>query len=199
MLSSREAEELIKLGRKAVLSVFEGRDLEVPEDIKEKFSQKMGVFTTILTYPHKELRGCVGIPYPIYPLWYGVIHSSLSASFKDPRFPPLQKEEFDSVIWELSILTNPEEVPKKFLPQAVEVGKDGLMVEREGIRGLLLPQVPVRYGWSAEEFLEHTCLKAGLSKDCWKDPKVKVYKFRSEVFEEESPWGKVHKAETSCP
>lgn len=59
----------------------------------------------------------------------------------------------------------------------------------------MLPQVACRYGWSEVEFLEHTCLKAGLPKDCWKERDVRVYRFTGEVFEEEEPWGKVKRLE----
>lgn len=195
MLSSEEAKELILIGRRSVLSVFEGVNLEVPKELKDKFSQKRGVFTTLLTFPDKALRGCVGVPYSVYPLWRAVISSSISASFRDPRFPPLKKEELDSVIWELSLLTEPEEVDKESLPGAIRVGLDGLIVEESSRRGLLLPQVAVRYGWSPEEFLSFTCLKAGLERDCWRRKDVKIYRFQSEIFEEVEPWGEVRQVE----
>ncbi|WP_457601307.1 TIGR00296 family protein [Hydrogenivirga sp.] len=199
MLSLEDAKKLIVLGRNAVLGVFAGEEIELPESLKEEFSDKRGVFTTLLTYPDRELRGCIGVPYPVYPLWYGVIYSSVSAAFRDPRFPPLQREELNRVVWELSVLTPPEEVPKEKLPEAVCVGRDGLIVELGGAKGLLLPQVAPRYGWSPVEFLEHTCLKAGLDRDCWKDPEARVFRFESEVFEEVEPWGEVMKVEgKSC-
>lgn len=199
MLNLEEAKELIALGRAAVVGVLKGAELEIPESIKERYARKRGVFTTLLTYPEKELRGCIGVPYPQYPLWYGVIYSSVSAAFKDPRFPPLTENEVDRVVWELSILTEPKEVPKGELPEGIQVCRDGIIVELGSAKGLLLPQVAPRYGWSPVEFLEHTCLKAGLDKNCWKDPKARVFKFESEIFEEVEPWGEVVKVETgSC-
>ncbi len=195
MLSSEEAKELITLGRLAVQSVLRGREPVVPSQLRERFSSKRGVFTTLLTFPDKELRGCIGVPYPLYPLWQAVLYSSINSAFKDPRFPPLRGEELDKTIWELSILTEPKEVPLEELPHAVRVGVDGLMVELGDAKGLLLPQVPLRYGWSAVEFLENTCLKAGLSKDCWKNPDAKIKRFQSEVFEEVEPWGEVKRVE----
>lgn len=195
MLNSEEAKELIHLGRNAVLSVFRGGKLIVPEPIKERYPYKRGVFTTLLTYPEKNLRGCIGVPYPQYPLWYAVIYSSVSAAFKDPRFPPLREEELGKIVWELSILTEPEEVPKELLLDGICVGRDGLIVDLHGIRGLLLPQVAPRYGWEPIDFLENTCLKAGLDRDCWKDPDAKVFRFESEIFEEVEPWGEVRRIE----
>ncbi len=195
MLSLEEARELVRIGRLSVLRALEGKEPEVSEEIKDRFRAKRGVFTTLLTYPERELRGCVGVPYPVYPLWLAVIRSSLSAAFKDPRFPPIRADELSRVVWELSILTDFEELPKEDLPKGIRVGLDGLMVEERGVRGLLLPQVAPRYGWGSVEFLEHTCLKAGLPKDCWRDEDVKVFRFQSEIFEEEEPWGEVKRVE----
>lgn len=195
MLSSREAKELIKLGRKAVLCAIRGRELIVPSGLKERFNQKRGAFTTLLTFPNKELRGCVGIPVPLYPLWLSVVRSSVSSALRDPRFPPLREEELSETVWELSLLTEPEELSKEDIPESIDPGIEGLIVEKGDIRGILLPQVASKYGWSAVEFLENTCLKAGLSKDCWKEKNVKVYKFRSYVFEEVEPWGEVKRIE----
>ena len=65
----------------------------------------------------------------------------------------------------------------------IEVGRHGLIVEKGYRRGLLLPQVPVEHRWTVITFLEHTCLKAGLPRDAWKQgARVKV--FEAEVFGE---------------
>ncbi|RUM29542.1 MAG: TIGR00296 family protein [Aquifex sp.] len=187
--------ELIHLGRFAVWNAFEGKEISIPEHLKEKYSQNMGVFTTLKTYPEHNLRGCIGVPLPVYPLWYATVYSSLQAAFQDPRFYPLRKEEFDKVVWEITLLTPPEEikVPKEELPEVIEIGKDGLIIERGENKGLLLPQVPVEHGWSPIEFLEYTCLKAGLPKDCWKCRDTKVYRFSGEVYQEKEPFGEVEK------
>lgn len=191
MLGSEEAKELIELGRKVVLSSLESAKLEVPESLKLKFSEKMSVFTTLLTYPEEELRGCIGVPEPLLPLWKAVIESSLGASFKDPRFSPLKKEELSKVLWEISFLQGFERIDMELLEKLVRVGRHGLMVVCRCRKGLLLPQVAVKYGWSVKEFLENTCRKAGLSKECWKDTSCKVYIFESSVFKEVKPWGEV--------
>ncbi len=193
MLSSQEAEELIYLGRQAVRSFLRGESFKVSQDLKARFSIKKGLFTTLLTFPDKQLRGCVGVPSPVYPLWYGIVLTSLSSALKDPRFPPLRIEEVDSVLWEISLLGKVKRVSRKSLPGNLNVGREGLIVERENRTGLLLPQVAIRNRWNAEEFLEHTCLKAGLPKNCWRDSNTKVYKFTADIFEEVEPWGPVKK------
>ncbi len=189
--------ELIDLGRSAVWKAFENENLIVPEFIKKKYSEKRGVFTTLRTYPEHELRGCIGIPYPVYPLWYAVVYSSLQSAFKDPRFKPLKKEEFEKVIWEITLLSKPQEIKteRERIPEEINIGKDGLIVEWKEYKGLLLPQVPLEYGWSAEEFLDYTCVKAGLPKGCWKNKDVKIYKFSGEVYAEKEPFGEVVKLE----
>jgi len=192
----KEAKELIRLGREAVEKAFKGEKPEVPPEVREKYGQRMGVFTSIKRYPTNELRGCIGVPLPVYPLWYGVIYSSLQSAFQDPRFEPLRPEELDEVVWELSLLTPPEEVKEKErLPEVIKVGRDGLVVERGPYKGLLLPQVPVEQGWNAEQFLDYTCLKAGLPPGCWRDPETKVYRFSGEVFKELEPYGQVVRVE----
>ncbi len=193
MLSSEEARELITLGRRSVMSVLEGEDLQVEGDLKERFSQKRGVFVTLMTYPESRLRGCIGIPYPLYPLWRGVIEASVGAAFRDPRFEPLRREDLGRTVWELSLLSVPQEVPKDKLFETIRIGRDGLLVEKGQTRGLLLPQVPVKQGWGVEEFLRNTCLKAGLSPDCWRDEDVKIYRFITEVYKEVEPWGEVRR------
>jgi len=189
----KDVKELISLGREAVRSILEEKDFSVPEEIRKKFSEKRGVFVSLKTFPENELRGCIGVPLPLYPLWYGVVYSSIQSAFKDPRFPPLRRDELDSVRWELTLLTPPEEltISREKLPSVVKVGEDGLIIEYGGRSGLLLPQVPIEHGWSAEEFLDYTCLKAGLPPGCWKSEGVKIYKFKGEVFEEEEPMGKI--------
>jgi len=191
VIGSAQAKELIRVARKAVAEAFEGREFIPEDEFRRKYSEKRGVFITILTHPRKELRGCIGVPYPVMPLWQAVIHSALSSAFKDPRFQPLKREELDKVIFELSILTVPEEIDKGRLFEEVRIGSHGLIVEKGSAKGLLLPQVAVKYGWDPREFVENTCLKAGLSRECWKEKDVKIYRFSGEVYEEVEPWGEV--------
>jgi len=99
---------------------------------------------------------------------------------------------------EISVLTVPEIVkvsdPKEY-PTKIKVGKDGLIMEYGYYSGLLLPTVPVEQKWDEEDFLSQTCYKAGLPLDMWLSPKVRIYKFQSQVFKEEKPNGKVIEVE----
>ncbi|MCG7854414.1 MAG: TIGR00296 family protein, partial [Methanoregulaceae archaeon] len=126
------------------------------------FQKKRGVFVTLTR--DGELRGCIGFPYPILPLTEALSDAAISAATRDPRFPPVRAPELPLLRIEVTILTVPEPLTAapEARPAAVEVGKHGLIVQGYGRSGLLLPQVPVEWGWDSTEFLDHTCMKAGL-------------------------------------
>lgn len=196
-LSLEEGKLLVKLARKAVEDYLKtGKQISTPNDIPKKFLQPCGVFVTInsIGKGEKELRGCIGYPYPTTPLAQAVIESAISSATQDPRFYPLSLSELDHVVFEVSVLTPPKliEVAKTSeYPSRIKVGEDGLIVERGMFKGLLLPQVPVEWEWNEEEFLCQCCIKAGLPPDNWLLKDTKIYKFQAIVFEEEKPNGEV--------
>jgi uncharacterized protein (TIGR00296 family) len=196
-LSNKEGEFLVKLARKAAAEYLKTRKrVPVPESIPEKLEQPCGVFVTINSVEkgEKELRGCIGLPYPTEPLAQAVIQSAVSSATEDPRFYPLSPSELDKVVFEVSVLTPPERIQAKKVkeyPSRIKVGKDGLIVERGIYKGLLLPQVPVEWNWDEEEFLCQCCVKAGLPPDNWLLDGTRLYKFQAIIFEEETPKGEV--------
>lgn len=117
------------------------------------------------------------------------------AACHDPRFPDLSPEEADSVTVEVTVLTEPEvmEADKDDLPGVVEIGRHGLIITCRGRRGLLLPQVPVEWGWDAEEFLCNLSLKAGLPPDAWKRADAVIESFEGEIFHERTPYGEIER------
>jgi len=192
-----EGKFLVGLARKAVEEYLKSRKrISVPENIPEKFLQSCGVFVTINTIKggEKELRGCIGYPYPTTPLVQAVIESAIESATQGPRFYPLSISELDSVVFEVSVLTPPQLIevkkPTEYIAK-IKVGKDGLIVERGMFKGLLLPQVPVEWKWDEEEFLCQCCIKAGLPPDNWLLEGTKIYKFHAIIFEEEKPKGEV--------
>jgi len=64
----------------------------------------------------------------------------------------------------------------------IEIGKHGLLIKMDMHSGLLLPQVASENHWSVIEFLEQTCLKAGLPMKSYFDKQVEIYKFTAEIF-----------------
>ncbi len=180
-LSDEQKEKLLLFARLTIKkALFEGSEESFPDMSDEIFSEKYGMFVTITI--DGELRGCIGYIEGIKPLREAIRDLAIQSAFKDPRFYPLNKEEFDKIKIEISILYPLEEV--KDLNE-IEVGKHGLVMERGYNRGLLLPQVATEYNWNREEFLNHTCRKAGMEPYCWENG-AKIYKFEAEVFGEEN-------------
>ena len=106
---------------------------------------------------------------------------ALASAFNDPRFPPLRPEELKDVEIEISVLSPP--VPVKDISE-IKIGRDGLIVSKGWLRGVLLPQVATEYNWDTITFLKHTCIKAGLYPDAWKEPDTVIERFEAEVFSE---------------
>ncbi|MEM2105191.1 MAG: TIGR00296 family protein [Candidatus Bathyarchaeia archaeon] len=196
-LNIEEGKLLVKLAREAVEEYLKTkRKTKAPENIPEKLRKPCGVFVTIniLTNGEKELRGCIGYPYPTTPLIEAVIDSAISSATQDPRFYPLSLNELNKIVFEVSVLTPPQLISVEKTseyPKRIKVGEDGLIVERGIFKGLLLPQVPVEWEWDEEEFLCQCCLKAGLPPDAWLLKDTKIYKFQAIIFEEEKPRGEV--------
>jgi uncharacterized protein (TIGR00296 family) len=191
MFSDKDGKQAVRIAR-AIIESHVNR-VPVPKmEVPDVFTKKYGVFVTITTHPNDDLRGCIGYPEPILPLIDALKDAAISACSRDPRFPPVTSDELDKVKVEVSLLTPPEEIKvkkQKELTSHISVGVDGLIMERGWARGLLLPQVPVEWGWNVEEFLCQTCMKAGLSPDAWLQSGTKVFKFQAEVFSEVKPRG----------
>jgi len=179
----------IKIVREAVELWVKKRERLKAENYPKELEQPKGVFVTIYSFPEKELRGCIGYPDPARSLIQVLIDSSIEAT-QDPRFEPVKPEELDKIIIEVSILTEPELVsvknPLEFL-EKIETGRDGLIIKKGFRAGLLLPKVPIEYGWDTKTFLEQLCIKAGLTPDQWADESSRIYKFQAITHEEKSP------------
>ncbi|MCE2508403.1 MAG: TIGR00296 family protein [Nitrosopumilaceae archaeon] len=147
---------------------------------------KSGVFVTITD--SRGLRGCIGYAEPALPLHEALRLAAVAAATEDPRFDPLRLEELDTVQFEVTVLDEPVLIragtPQEYI-SSITPGRNGLMVRRGEASGLLLPQVAAEYGWSAREFLENTCRKAGLDPDSWTRPGTDVYRFGGRVFTEQ--------------
>jgi AmmeMemoRadiSam system protein A len=135
-----------------------------------------GAFVSI--HINDDLRGCVGSLESDRPLVDVVRRCAVSAAVADPRFPALSSSEWPSASVEISVLGAVEPVADI---SEIEVGRHGLIAQRGGRRGLLLPQVATEHHWDAEEFASRTCQKAGLPHDAWRTGAT-LLKFEAEVF-----------------
>jgi hypothetical protein len=184
MISSEEGKKLLQLARESIECFFESKECVAQREIRSRFSEPQGCFVTL----HKggELRGCIGFPEPVLPLHEAIVQAAQAAAFEDPRFPRLSKGEMAQIELEISVLTKPELLKGEPETHAkrITVGRDGLILRGARGSGLLLPQVAVEWKWNSQEFLEHTCHKAGLGQDAWKSRETKVYTFQAQIFSE---------------
>jgi len=185
MLTPEEGRTVVRLARSAIGKTLSGERAALPA-LPAVFREKRGVFVTIKR--QGRLRGCIGLPYPTRPLADAIVEAAVSAALEDPRFPPVSPQELPDIDLEVTVLTEPRplDCPPEGRPGCVEVGKHGLIVSGLGAGGLLLPQVPAEYGWTSREFLDQTCVKAGLSPGCWKRDDVAVLTFEGQIFDEKA-------------
>ena len=175
--SADEKRALLQLARASICHAL-GRDEPIPSGLEvPHLNEPLGVFVTL--HRQGDLRGCIGFVDARLPLQEAVREVAVKAAMEDPRFPPLARPELADVEIEISVLSPLSPVQSV---DDVVVGKHGLIVDAGYARGLLLPHVATEYGWSREEFLSHTCLKAGLPAERWKQPGLSLYSFTTDTF-----------------
>jgi len=172
--SPEERALLLKLAREAIAATLEQRDIPLAPPTQH-LAEPRAAFTTL--YYRGRLRGCVGHLRSVESLWATVADTARAAAFEDTRFEPVTSDEVSHLQVSLSILSP----LKPIRAEEVEVGRHGLLISHHGRRGLLLPQVPVEYGWDRLTFLEETCHKAGLPADAWRKGAT-LEAFTAEVF-----------------
>ncbi len=180
-LSNQEQQLLLIIARGAVRSHLAEAPFRKPEITSDSLCAPCGVFVSI--HRENQLRGCIGRIEAQSPLFETTAECAVSAAVSDPRFPPVKIEELEALSFEISVLSVPEKVVSL---DRIDVGRHGLLVEHDGKRGLLLPQVAVNWGWDRFEFLSQTCVKAGLPPDTWK-ANAQIFAFDALVFAEGTP------------
>jgi AmmeMemoRadiSam system protein A len=178
-LSGEDRQVLLGAARAAIAS----RLLHAPADApmgSPVLQTPCGAFVTLKV--GGALRGCIGMLTAANPLLETVRQMAVASAFEDPRFPPLGREELPRIRIEISALS-----PLRRITDVgqIEIGTHGILMRRGYRSGLLLPQVATEQGWDRETFLRHTCRKAGLDGDAWKDPQTEIEIFSAIVFHEE--------------
>jgi AmmeMemoRadiSam system protein B/AmmeMemoRadiSam system protein A len=176
-LTSEEKVHLLKIARDVVETHCRGGKPPKPEVDSPTLNERRGAFVTL----HKDgkLRGCIGHIRAQKPLIKTIVEMAEAAAFQDPRFPPVTSEELGQLEYEISVLTPLRRIKDV---EEIQVGIHGIYMKRGVSSGLLLPQVATEWGWDRTTFLEHTCTKAGLPEDAWKDKKTEIYIFSADVF-----------------
>jgi hypothetical protein len=178
-LTMEERQTLLALARQTLDSILGGKTPpRLPQDLPEALLQPRGAFVTL--HRNGRLRGCIGTFVSTQPLAATIREMVVQAAFHDPRFPEVTAAELASIDLEISALTPLRPIAS---PDEVQVGRHGLYITLGRRSGVLLPQVATECGWDRAQFLEHTCLKAGLAPDAWqKGASLSV--FEAEVFGE---------------
>ncbi len=175
--SSQERRLLLRLAHQAIEAALDGRRLDTTPP-NEHLAEQRGAFTTL--HLRGKLRGCIGYVFPTQSLYRTVAETARAAAADDPRFQPVTMEEAPELKVEISVLSTLRPIS----PDDVVIGKHGLVAMQGSRRGLLLPQVPLEWGWDRETFLSQTCMKAGLPPDAWLRG-AELQAFSAEVFGEQ--------------
>ncbi|MBU2502439.1 AmmeMemoRadiSam system protein A, partial [bacterium] len=127
-----------------------------------------------------QLRGCIGHMAEDIPLGQVVGAMAIQAAFNDRRFQPVTARELEDLDIEISVLTPFRAVSG---PEAVVVGRDGVVLRKGGRSAVFLPQVATEQGWDRDTLLDQLSLKAGLPADAWRSG-AQLSVFQAEVFGE---------------
>jgi AmmeMemoRadiSam system protein A len=179
MLNREQQRTLLRVAREAVEAAVRNQQYR-PESDDPVLRAPGAAFVTLKE--RGNLRGCIGTIEAHEPLVLSVASMARAAALEDYRFAQVGPAEAPGLSIEISVMTPPERVTDA---SQIEVGVHGLIIEQGACKGLLLPQVPVEWGWDREEFLDHTCMKAGLPRGSWRGGECKLYAFAAEVFGEE--------------
>ena len=177
-LGKEEQEELLLLSRKALEGFVREGKVPVVEVKSSALNESHGAFVTLRK--NGQLRGCMGVFEPEEPLWKVVQDRTIASASKDPRFMPVTTSELPEIKIEISVLSPPQKINN---PAKIELGRHGVIIKQGNRGGVFLPQVATETSWDFETFMGQLCSqKAGLSWNCWKDPKTELYTFTAQVF-----------------
>ncbi len=151
--------------------------------ITEALQSNCGVFVTLKENNSDNLRGCIGYILGVKPLAEAVVDCTIQAATRDRRFRPMKEKEDDSVYISISVLSPPKKVARF---EDIEIGRHGLIITKGNASGVLLPQIPIEWGWDRNAYLKAICKKAGLHEAAWQDPDTELYSFTAQVFDEHS-------------
>jgi AmmeMemoRadiSam system protein A len=176
-LADDEKRELLRIARATLREhSFSGR-IPPGKPHRESLLMPAAVFVTL--HLGDALRGCIGTTEAEKPLYRAVQEMAVAAATRDPRFTPVGADEVDDLQIEISVIGSSRAIKS---PADLVIGTDGVRIESQSHRGLLLPQVAPEAGWDAPTLLARTCAKAGLPDDAWKQPDVTIHAFVAQVF-----------------
>jgi MEMO1 family protein len=163
-LSPTDKKALLAFARETISGYLTTQMVPLPRGFSHAALEPRGVFVTLKK--RGNLRGCIGRMVPDRPLATLVGAMALQAAFEDPRFRPVTAQELSDLEIEISVLTPMKPVPG---PEAIVVGRDGVLLQKGGRSAVFLPQVAPEQGWGRDEMLDNLSQKAGLSASAWRE------------------------------
>lgn len=137
--SPASSDPCVQLARASLESYILSRKIiDVPQGLPEGLTaRRAGAFVSI--HEHGQLRGCIGTISPARSnLAEEIIFNAISASTRDPRFPPIRKEELPFLEINVDVLGEPEGIESE---DDLDVKRYGVIVTNGLRRGLLLPDL----------------------------------------------------------
>jgi AmmeMemoRadiSam system protein B/AmmeMemoRadiSam system protein A len=178
-LEDSEKRILLAFARKTLRQYLTTQTVPLARNFPARLSFRQGVFVTLKSKGF--LRGCIGSILPKDELGKTVGTIALQAALNDPRFPPVEAKELDDLEIEISLLTPLKSISD---PDQIVVGRDGVLLTKEGKSAVFLPQVAPENNWSRIQMLNNLCTKALLPSGCWKQ-NARLETFQAEVFGEQ--------------
>lgn len=178
-LNEEQRNLLLKIARETIANTVTGASPAIYNIDDPVLNTECGAFVTI--HFRGNLRGCIGNITAVTPLWKTVAGMAEEACTRDPRFPPVAPGELNNIDIEISALSPLEKIEDI---EKIEVGKHGILIRKGFYQGLLLPQVATENNFDRISFLEHTCLKAGMARNCYTDSDCEIFIFSAVVFGE---------------
>jgi len=186
--SDEERKIALDIAWESIRAAVTGAEYKISiEKFPSVFAMKSGAFVTVYKVEHgrEELRGCIGVPKPILPLAEAIASAARDTVIADPRFSRVRESELKDLVVEVEVLSAFHEIKFNNLQELydqVTIGTDGLVLYSKFGSGLLLPPVPVKYNWNAEEFIDALCKKAWVDKKILLDKKTQIMKFQAQVI-----------------
>jgi hypothetical protein len=176
--AAADKKQMLALARETIERYLDTGTVPLARGFSPALDRPQGVFVTLRK--RGALRGCIGQMQPDRPLRVLVGSMALAAAFEDPRFEKVKPGELKDIEVEISILTPFKEVAG---PQAVVVGRDGVLLQKDRRSAVFLPQVATEEHWTRDEMLDNLCLKGGMAAACWRSG-ARLSTFQADVFKE---------------
>jgi AmmeMemoRadiSam system protein A len=173
-----DKKQMLALARETIRRYLETGTVPLARGFSAGMDRPQGVFVTLRV--RGALRGCVGQMIPNRPLRVLVGSMALAAAFGDTRFAKVRASDLRDIDIEISVLTPFGDVAS---PNAIVVGRDGVLLRKDGRSAVFLPQIATDEGWTRNEMLDNLCLKGGLPEGCWRSG-AKLSTFQADVFKE---------------